>query len=257
MTTDALAESNMNVPQITGKYAEELASKLYYGSSVANPIDFLATGTAEQLGDILDYIENKFDNIDATAVIYGSPYLFDVSDIYRMVDAKKKTHKKPIFSILPSSYHTEPETELLFSLGRQAFDDEVAFAKALGKVCNHKLPTKEASLPQVDVPTIRNIIDTAPNGYLEPDKVQLLLDAAGIPRAKEIVVTTKEDAIKAADAIKYPLVMKVVGPIHKSDVGGVKLNIKDADIVLSNYFLELRRLKMHTGVLLQPMLSGN
>jgi len=281
MTTDTLIKSGMNVPHIEGKYADELAAKLYHGSSVANPIDFLATGTAEQLADILDYIENHFDNIDATAVIYGSPYLFDVSDIYKMVDAKKKVCKKPIFSILPSSYHTEPETELLFSLGRTAFDDEVAFAQALGKVCNHKLPVvarhcedlseaihknkidchanaRNGSKENIDTVKIRNIIENASNGYLEPQKVQELLDAAGIHRAAEAVITYPNDVSKLrakAREIGYPLVMKVVGPVHKSDVGGVKLNINDEQTVIDT-FAQMMRIKGADGVLLQPMLSG-
>lgn len=255
MTTDTLSESGMNVPVISGEAADELLTKLYHGSSVANPIDFLATGTPEQLGEILDAIENKFDNIDATAVIYGSPYLFDVSDIYRMVDAKKKVCKKPIFSILPSSYHTEPETELLFSLGRQAFDDEVAFAKALGKICNHKVPDDDFVLPEINRTKIREIIDGSENGYIIPEKVQELLDAVGINRAKEFVVNNKEEALTAASKIGFPLVMKVVGPVHKSDVGGVKLNIKDESTVAET-FEQMMKIKDAIGVLLQPMLSG-
>lgn len=255
MTTDTLSQSGMNVPPITGKDADELLAKLYHGSSVLNPIDFLATGTPEQLGEILDAIEHKFDHIDATAVIYGSPYLFDVSDIYRMVDEKKKTAKKPIFSILPSSYHTEPETQLLFSFGRQAFDDEVAFAKALGKIYHHKMPKDDFVAPAIDKNKIREVIDNAENGYIEPEKVQELLDAVGIARAKEIVVENINDANKAAQEIGFPLVMKVVGPVHKSDVGGVKLNIKDKETVEST-FSSMMKIPEATGVLLQPMLTG-
>ncbi len=255
MTTDTLSQNGMNVPAITGKDADELLKKLYHGSSVLNPIDFLATGTPEQLGEILDAVENKFDHIDATAVIYGSPYLFDVSDIYRMVDAKKKTAKKPIFSILPSSYHTEPETKVLFSLGRQAFDDEVAFAKALGKICNHKVPDNNFIAPKIDKTKIREIIDNASNGYIAPEKVQTLLDAVGLARAKEIVAENINDAKKAANEIGFPLVMKVVGPVHKSDVGGVKLNIKDNETV-EQVFNDMMKIPDATGVLLQPMLSG-
>ena len=62
-------------------------------------------------------------------------------------------------------------------------------------------------------------------------------------------------ALDAAKEIKYPVVMKVVGPIHKSDVGGVSLNITD-DTTLSSEFFRMMRIKDATGVLLQPMLSG-
>ncbi|MDD3740271.1 MAG: CoA-binding protein, partial [Bacteroidales bacterium] len=71
MLTDSLSNGGLNIPHIEGEKAKLLLEKLFPGSSVANPIDFLATGTAEQLGHIIDACENDFDNIDAMAVIFG------------------------------------------------------------------------------------------------------------------------------------------------------------------------------------------
>ena len=75
MLTDALAKGGLNVPRLEGPIAEELKAQLFPGSSVANPIDFLATGTAQQLGLIIDYCEQRFHEVDAIAVIYGTPGL--------------------------------------------------------------------------------------------------------------------------------------------------------------------------------------
>ena len=72
MLTDALSKGGLNVPKIEGPEADELKTKLFPGSAVANPIDILATGTAEQLGIAIDYCEQQFKNIDAIAVIYGT-----------------------------------------------------------------------------------------------------------------------------------------------------------------------------------------
>lgn len=85
MLTDALSEGGLEIPHLE---SPELLSKLFAGSSVANPIDFLATGTAEQLGEIIEHVDKKFDNIDGMAVIFGSPGLFDVSDVYKVLDEK-------------------------------------------------------------------------------------------------------------------------------------------------------------------------
>ncbi|MCF6342847.1 MAG: acetate--CoA ligase family protein [Bacteroidales bacterium] len=82
-----------------------------------------------------------------------------------------------------------------------------------------------------------------------------MLDAAGIRRAKESVVSRQDDAIAAAQTIGFPLVMKVVGPVHKSDVGGVVLNVKDVQTLCAE-FERLIQIKDTTGILLQPMLSG-
>jgi acetate---CoA ligase (ADP-forming) len=114
---------------------------------------------------------------------------------------------------------------------------------------------KRVEMPLIDVSRIRQIIDQAPEGYLAPEQVQGLLDAAGIPRAGEAVADTLEGALKAADTLGYPLVMKVVGPVHKSDVGGVVLNVKNAEGV-EKEFTRMMQIKDTTAILMQPMLSG-
>jgi acetate---CoA ligase (ADP-forming) len=68
----------------------ELLSKLYPGSSVANPIDFLATGTAAQLGTIIDYVDRRFDDIDAMVVIFGTPGLTRIFDVYDVLHEKMR-----------------------------------------------------------------------------------------------------------------------------------------------------------------------
>ncbi|MBR6016565.1 MAG: CoA-binding protein, partial [Prevotella sp.] len=73
MLTDALSKGGMTVPALSGPAAEELKTKLLPGSSVANPIDILATGGAEHLGIAIDYCEKKFKDIDAIFVIFGTP----------------------------------------------------------------------------------------------------------------------------------------------------------------------------------------
>ena len=119
MLTDALSKGGLAVPslitpstqntQSIPTAAEELKTKLFPGSSVANPIDFLATGTPEQLGTVIDYCENRFDNIDAIAVIYGTPGLTQLYEAYDVLDQKIRECEKPIFPILPSLHTAGPE----------------------------------------------------------------------------------------------------------------------------------------------------
>ena len=256
MLTDALSNGGLDVPHIEGQKAKELLQNLFPGSSVANPIDFLATGTAEQLGQIIDSCENDFSEIDAMIVIFGSPGLFDVYDVYNLLDQKMKTCKKPIFPVLPSIINAKKEIDDFLSKGRINFPDEGSLGNALSKIYYTSTPAPEnIELPKIDKEKIRKIIDRAENGYLLPDGVQSLLDAAGIPRAGEAVVKSKEDALISAEKLGYPVVMKVVGPVHKSDVGGVVLNVKDANTV-GNEFERMIKIKDTTAILIQPMLSG-
>ena len=256
MLTDSLSNGGLDVPHIDGPKSKELLSKLYPGSSVANPIDFLATGTAEQLGIIIDYCENDFNNIDAMIVIFGNPGLTEIFDVFNLLDQKMKTCKKPIFPVLPSIINSKNEIADFLSKGRINFPEEVSLGNALSRIFHTPKPVSEKiELPNVNKNKIREVIDKASNGYLSPDGVQTLLDAAGIPRAGEAVVKTKDDAIKSAEKLGYPVVMKVVGPVHKSDVGGVVLNVKDATTV-GKEFERMIKIKDTTAILIQPMLSG-
>ena len=256
MLTDVLSVNRMLVPHIEGPKAEALLKRLYPGSSVANPIDFLATGTAQQLGDIIDFCEHDLPDIDAMAVIFGSPGLTPVFDAYDMIDEKMRSCKKPIYPIFPSHSTVIEEIAAFRAKGNIFFPDEALFGAALAKIINTPAPMEEeVELMPVDVDKIRLVIDTVPDGYLPPEQVQLLLDAAGIGRAREVVVHTEAQAMEAAGFLGFPLVMKVVGPVHKSDVGGVTLNVSDLSTV-QREFRRMMLIKETTAVLMQSQLTG-
>lgn len=256
MLTDSLSNGGMNVPKLDGPAAKELLTQLFPGSSVANPIDFLATGTAQQLGTIIDYCETRFDTVDGIAVIFGTPGLNKVFDVYSVLDEKMKTALKPIFPILPSILTAAPEIDDFISKGRIFFRDEVVFGNALARVYNTNAPFEEkSSIQEVDHNRIRNVINHAKDGYISPAEIQELLDASGIRRAGEAVVTSAEDAVEQAMGIGFPVVMKVVGPVHKSDVGGVVLNVKN-EMEVTREFDRMIRIPDTSAILIQPMLSG-
>lgn len=257
MLTDVLSNNGMEVPHIEGVDADELLTKLFAGSAVGNPIDFLATGTAEQLGTIIDYCENKFEHIDAMAVIFGSPGLFANWEVYKVLDEKMKTCKKPIFPILPSIINVKEEiADFIHNKHRINFPEECVFGNALAKIYNTPKPAPlNPQLPDIDIKTIRTIIDKCENGYISPESIRGLLDAAGISRAGEANVTNVNSAVEEAKKLGFPLVMKVVGPVHKSDVGGVVLNVKDEETVRRE-FERMMKIKDTTAILMQPMLSG-
>ncbi len=254
MQTDILSTHGIEIPKFSGPKAEELLSKLYVGSSVSNPIDFLATGTKEQLGYVLDACENDFD-VDAMTVIFGNPGLGSIYDVYELLLEKIKTCKKPIYPVLPSIVNAAGEIKEFQSKGGISFPDEVALGNAIVKIVNCPKIITDNSLPPVDYSIIRKVISNNPNGYLPPEQVQLLLDGAGINRTKELVATNIEEALEAVREITYPVAMKVVGPTHKSDVGGVALNISD-DNTMATEFKRMMGIQGTTGILFQKMLSG-
>ena len=257
MLTDALSKGGLNVPKLEGPLVDELKAQLYPGAAVGNPIDILATGTPEHLALCLDYCEEKFDNIDAVLAIFGTPGLVTMYKMYDVLHEKMQHCRKPIFPILPSVNTAGPEVADFLAKGHVNFADEVTLGTALTRVLNAPRPANnEIELFGVDVPRIRRIIDSIQeDGYIPPYQVQALLRSAGIPVVDEFVSVKKEEVLAFARRTEFPVVAKVVGPVHKSDVGGVVLNIK-TEQHLALEFDRMMQIPGATAVMVQPMLKG-
>ncbi len=257
MQTDVFSNNGIEIPPIKGEKAKELLGKLFPGSSVSNPIDFLATGTTEQLGHILDACENDFD-VDAITVIFGNPGLTEIFDVYSLLLEKIRNSKKPIYPVLPSTINAAAEIKMFQDNGGISFPDEVALASAIVKIVNTPKPIDDSTLPAVDKKAIRDVVNNCKDGYLNPNQVQMLLDAAGISRVKEIIIPLTSDISSVVDPLEnipFPIAAKVIGPIHKSDVCGVSLNIANKK-ELKDECKRLLTIPEATGVLIQPMISG-
>ncbi len=257
MLTDALSKGGLNVPKLEGPDTELLKAQLFEGASVANPIDILATGTPEQLGTTIDYCEQRFEDIDAIFVIFGTPGLVQLYEAYDVLHKKILECKKPIFPILPSLNTAGPEVAEFLAKGHVNFSDEVTLANCLVRVMNtpHPAPA-EVNLFGVDVPMIRDIMsDIKEEGYLQPDMVRTVLQCAGIPVVPEKVSDDKDILLAFASEVGYPVVAKVVGPLHKSDVGGVALNIRSKEH-LSLEISRMMNIEDAKAVMVQKMIKG-
>lgn len=257
MLTDALSKGGLSVPKLEGPQVDELKEKLYPGSAVANPIDILATGTPEHLGIAIDYCEQKFDNIDAIAVIYGTPGLTTLYEAYETLHRKILECKKPIFPVLPSLHTAGPEVAEFLQKGHVNFSDEVTLATALSQIMHTPQPAPpEVQLYGIDIQQLHKIIQGIDcNGYVPPQTVRDILSCAGIPMVPELVSAQKDELVAFAQRVGYPVVAKVVGPIHKSDVGGVSLNIRSPKH-LELEFERMMQIDGAVGVMVQKMLKG-
>ena len=257
MLADALEKGRLNVPKLSGPIATELKSKLYPGAAVGNPIDIIGTGTPEHLATVIDYCENRFENIDLMMVIFGSPGLVKLYDAYEVLHKKMEECKKPIFPVLPSIVTAGPEVKSFIKKGHVNFSDEVTLGTALSRVINTPKPmSTDVQLQDVNILEVRQIIEDLPNsGYLSPKDVRRLLRAAHIPLVEEIASTDCDELLAFARKVKFPVVAKVVGPVHKSDIGGVALNIRSEEH-LRFEFERMIRLPDVKAVMVQPMLKG-
>ena len=254
--TDILSASGVELPDLDEIHRIKLGALLYPGASTKNPIDILATGTADQLNNTLDYCENEIDEIEGIIVIFGSPGLGSVDKAFQVIHEKSRTSKKPVYAILPSTVNVHDEIQKFITQGNLAFNDEYQFGTCLAKILasdQHKIST---SLPsKTSNGKIQALIDKFPNGYLNPSQTYELLTNAQIKMAKQVLVKTESDLLKLARELCYPVVQKIVGPLHKSDQKGVITKVLNITELTYN-FRKLMQQKGVKAVMIQEMIRG-
>jgi acetyltransferase len=229
--------------------------KLHPGSSVNNPIDFLATGNAQQLGEILDAVDNDFDEIDGSVVVFGTTGMWRVDDVYLVLHEKMQSCRKPIFPILPSAIQAAEEVSHFQSKGHVNFTDEVSFGYVLSRLNKMHRPFADHPPVAIDRTAVRKLIDAATGGYLCPEATRQLLEAANIVTVAQYEVNERLSAMSCALNLGFPVVMKVVGPVHKTEVGGVVTSVLTGEAARDT-FDRLMTIEGARAVLIQKQLEG-
>lgn len=260
MLADELSKSGFEVPELRPETQARLAEVLAPGSATGNPVDFLAAGTAEHLRSIFETLEqHERDSIDAVCVIYGSPGLFDITPVLDVIREASERMSVPVYPVLPSVRTAAREARAFRRAGGFFFTDEVAFARALAAICSTPEPAPD-DVPAVvlDEAAVRAVLDEARaqgQHVLRPAQVERLLTAAGLTLPPSRVVASHDEAAASAREIGYPVVLKVVGPVHKTDVKGVELDVRD-DAHAVRAARRLLAIDGAEGVMVQKQVSG-
>lgn len=211
--------------------------------------------TAGQISSLIEKYDND-PNSDATVVIFGGKGMSDVSEISNVIFRVIDRTSKPVYPLFSSESSYQEYINEFHSRGGVSFSDEVVFGRALAKVIKSTLPNQDKSTPAIDKYLIKRVIDESPDGWMSPFMVEQLLDASGINRIRQVVALSEEDVVNAAISIGYPVVLKVVGPLHKTEVDGVSLNISDEHTLRSEYE-RMSNIEGVTGFIVQPMQDEN
>ena len=215
-----------------------------FGSS-KNPVDLTGQATAE---DYEHSLEAMLDNEEMHAAIslYCETALFDtdmLADLCRSEYARYKD-KKPIIFSLFGGEKLETIVRTLRAEGIPVFSDVYDGVSCLGALYrswdNLNRPEEATKEIDIDVATVEGILDRArqeERGFLLANEAQEMAQVLGLSMPVSIMAKSIDDAVRAAEEIGYPVVMKIVSKdiIHKSDAGGVALNLEDRDEVLDAY----------------------
>lgn len=262
LAADACEAHGLELPMLADATIAELRSFLPATASVANPVDMIASASPEHFlkatGALL-----ADEHVDSLIVIFIPPLITDPEAVAAaIVEGTRNANGKPVLANFMSAKGTP---EILSSIPSYEFPESAA--SALAKVTTYGEWRRK---PSGTVPTFNNIraddakaiVDQAlarGGGWLSPVEIGELFSAAGIPAAKSRLVSNLDDALKAAEKIGFPVALKATGPaiIHKTEVGGVALNLADETAVRRAYDDMATRLGADlTGVIVQEMVAG-
>jgi acyl-CoA synthetase (NDP forming) len=257
MLVDELEKQGLLLPVMGDVTQKRLRQVLPPESSFANPIDCLPTRTASQVGEVFRIVEEEEEgNVDIVAIQVANPGMSHNREMYQVVSRAMEHGIIPIIPALTSVTTCAELIENFTGDGKFCFHDEVNLGKAIGKVLRrptiYEAPEK---LANYDLQGISDILDGR-RGVLDPTGVEGTLTRAGFVLPRQVLITSRDKLAAACERIGYPLTMKVSGPLHKSDLGGVRIGIGSIDVAQSTWE-ELMAIKGATGVLVQQIVEGS
>ena len=237
IATDILVDAGLTLPPLSDRTKAVLSEKLYPEASVNNPVDVLATGTAEHYLACLEAMLVD-DNFDCILVNFVTPFFVDTEAIAKAIAQVNQKQIKPIVCNLMTDRRQWAATEaILKDGGVPCFALPSDAARALSALVRYRTildrdPGRVRTFGDVDTDGAKAAFAGAEEGSMLPaDKVYEILEAYGIDIPDWRMADTPEGAVTAADEIGYPVVVKAdaASVIHKSDMGGVAVNLADAE----------------------------
>ncbi len=260
LCADACEAAGLELPELTEATRAALEPLVPAEASLANPIDLLGSATARTYDAVIGHVL-KDSNVDALVVIFVPPAVAGANEVAEAISRSVADvgHLKPVIAVVVSAAGVPPALRGPGSaVVALPYPESAARALALAARRADWLRTPPGELPEVagiDTEAARTVVGAALAGagdlWLDPLATQALLDAYGIPTVRELVAVTVDDAVAAAAEVGYPAVVKTAASgVHKTDVGGVALDLRTDEQVRA------AAERIGVPVLVQPFLGG-
>jgi acetyltransferase len=270
LAADMAERSGIRLPQMTNETIDSIAPLLPSSASLYNPVDIIGDATSERYAAVLNSAVND-PNVDGILVILTPQAMTDVESTADIVIKASRATAKPVIASFMGEARVRESIERLKVHAIPCFSyPEIAVTafKRLLDFNTWKHRGEEAILPHVrnkeKADTLINSILRAGRYEVGEDAAMEILSHYGFTFPEKALAHTAREASAIAERIGFPLVMKISSPdiLHKTDVGGVKLNI-NSEMAAEDAFLEItsnvRRLMPDAfinGVMLYEMISG-
>jgi len=239
IATDELIEGGMVMPPLSNKTEAVLREKLYPEASINNPVDVLATAGPEHFAAAIGALLDD-DAIDAIFLNFVTPFFVDTLGVAHEIAAANSRSDKPIVATVMTEKKGWSETlKVIREAGVPTYDMPETGARALVSMGRYAALLQRPDEPpvlfaDVDSARGRSIVGAAVKrgaACLNAEEGYALLGCYGIATAQSESASDVDACLKAADKIGYPVVLKIDAEsvLHKTDAGGVVMNVRDRD----------------------------
>ena len=270
LATDALERAGLSLARFELETIYKLEEYLPDAASAANPVDVLGDARADRYRFALETVAAD-SNVDGLLVLLTPQAMTEIEETARAILELAREINIPILGCFMGEARVQPGIDILTSNGipNYPFPERAATAfKALSdyrQVQSRPLP--EYTHFEVDRDTVSQII----NRVLDEDRLSIgdaeardIMTAYGMQIPKSEIAKTPKDAVEIAARFGYPVVLKIASPdiLHKTDVGGVKVGLRNAGEVQDAFELMLYRAQRYLpeariwGCLVQEMVPS-
>lgn len=231
LAADAAATEGLELPPLGQTQLATLKIKLPGTASTGNPIDVVGDAKVDRYVAALDACGDD-PGIDGVAVLLTPQVMTPVKEVATaVIDAQKRAPLMPIVGCFMGGRSVEEGIDMLREANIPNFPTPERAIHALAQL-RKQTPLKNQKKKRQSSARIEKAalhLSSQEKGLLPEEKTQALLELYGIPTASQALALSTDDAIRLAEEIGYPVVLKVSSPdvIHKTEAGGVKIDLKN------------------------------
>jgi acetyl coenzyme A synthetase (ADP forming)-like protein len=271
LAADALEPFGLELPDLSPATVEKLRPLFPAEASLRNPLDMIASATPDRYRSALSAILED-PQIDSAVALFVPPLRISEVEVSEAIaKAAVQYPAKPVFAVLMGQEGLPQGRADLHEAGVPAFVFPESAARALAARCRHReWQERPVVVPErltVDQAAARLLIDSARSQgrtRLSESAALDLLAAYGVPVARAPLATSADEAVRFADEVGYPVVLKVVAPeiVHKTEAGGVQVDLRSPAEVRKAHAAILKGARRAApeavveGVLVQQMIRG-
>ncbi|MBC8462865.1 acetate--CoA ligase family protein [Candidatus Bathyarchaeota archaeon] len=240
LSTDLIDSLGLKMAVLTENTVKTLEENLPPAASTGNPVDILGDALPDRYAVAFE-TTLKDSNVHSIVVLLTPQAMTDSLTTAKHIVKIAKKQDKPVITVFMGGNWVDEATKYLKDNGIPCFnfpEKGIKTLNALYKYSRH-LKLLELSPPNfddIDRDAVRKIFDEAKadgRNVLFPHEAMNVAEAYGITAPASGLAKTVNEAVESADKMGYPVVMKIVSPeiMHKTDIGGVELNLSNASMV--------------------------